>query len=193
MVWTLLSRFSHVWLFVTPWTVTCQAPLSMGIFQARILACIAVPSSRGSSRPKHWTWVSRSPVLAGKFFTTSATLEAPVICLVKLTHDVNSHTECIILVWKQNRKGSSYCFAWYSYKLAFLLIYPWKRCAYIMETIQTATQISIIKILDLLTIVTPSGMTVFFVCVLLKYACAGVNLCVCVWRMLSQCIKIHRS
>ena len=26
----LLSRFSRVRLFATPWTVTCQAPLSMG-------------------------------------------------------------------------------------------------------------------------------------------------------------------
>ena len=33
----MLSRFSHVWLFVTLWTVTCQAPLSMRILQARIL------------------------------------------------------------------------------------------------------------------------------------------------------------
>ena len=29
-VWCMLSRFSHVQLFVTLWTVTCQAPLSMG-------------------------------------------------------------------------------------------------------------------------------------------------------------------
>ena len=29
-------RFSHVWLFVTPWTVAFQVPLSMGILQARI-------------------------------------------------------------------------------------------------------------------------------------------------------------
>ena len=26
----MLSCFGHVWLFATPWTVTCQAPLSMG-------------------------------------------------------------------------------------------------------------------------------------------------------------------
>ena len=26
----MLSQFSHVRLFVTPWTVACQAPLSMG-------------------------------------------------------------------------------------------------------------------------------------------------------------------
>ena len=36
----------------TPWTVACQAPLSMGIFQARILEWVAMPSSRGSSQPR---------------------------------------------------------------------------------------------------------------------------------------------
>ena len=28
--WGMLSHFSHVQLFVTPWTVACQTPLSMG-------------------------------------------------------------------------------------------------------------------------------------------------------------------
>ena len=46
---------SHVWLFVTPWTVACQAPLSMGILQARILEWVAIPFSRGSSPPRDWT------------------------------------------------------------------------------------------------------------------------------------------
>jgi len=41
---------------VTPWTVAHQAPLSVGILQARILKWFAIPSSRGSSQP-------RSPVL----------------------------------------------------------------------------------------------------------------------------------
>ena len=50
--------FSHVQLFVTLWTVACQAPLSMGILQARILEWVAVPSSRGSSQRKDWTHVS---------------------------------------------------------------------------------------------------------------------------------------
>ena len=41
----LLSR---VQLFAwTPWTVAHQAPLSMGILQARILESVAMPSSRG--------------------------------------------------------------------------------------------------------------------------------------------------
>ena len=33
----VLAYLSHVQLFVTPWTVACQAPLSMGILQAKIL------------------------------------------------------------------------------------------------------------------------------------------------------------
>ena len=38
--------FSRVWLFVTLWTVARQAPLSMGILQARILEWVAMPSSK---------------------------------------------------------------------------------------------------------------------------------------------------
>ena len=30
----------------TPWTVACQAPLNMGILQARILKCVAISFSR---------------------------------------------------------------------------------------------------------------------------------------------------
>ena len=51
------SRFSHVQLFAAPWTVGRQAPLSMGILQAKILEWVAVASSRGSSWPRdlsHW-------------------------------------------------------------------------------------------------------------------------------------------
>ena len=43
---------SCVRLFVTPCTVACQAPLSMGIFQAKILEWVAMPSSRGSSQSR---------------------------------------------------------------------------------------------------------------------------------------------
>ena len=51
----------------------CQAPLSMGILQARIPEWIAMPSSRGSSQPRDKTQVSR---IAGGFFTSWATREA---------------------------------------------------------------------------------------------------------------------
>ena len=52
---------SCVQLFATLRTVAHQAPLSMGILQARILEWVAMPSSRGSSQPRdliHISYVS---------------------------------------------------------------------------------------------------------------------------------------
>ena len=46
------KSLNHVRLFATPWTIARQAPVSMGILQARILEWIAMLSSRGSSQPK---------------------------------------------------------------------------------------------------------------------------------------------
>ena len=69
----VLSHFSYVQLFATPWTVAHQTLLPMGILQARILEWVAMPSSRGSSRPRNQTGVS---YLAGGFFTNWAIREA---------------------------------------------------------------------------------------------------------------------
>ena len=54
-----LSCFSHVQLFAMLWTVALQAPLSMGIPQARILKWVAMSTSRGSS----WTQGSNPGLL----------------------------------------------------------------------------------------------------------------------------------
>ena len=62
---------------MSPWTVTCQAPLSMG-FQARILEWVAMPSSRGLPNPWMDPVSVSSPALTGRFFPTSATWEAPL-------------------------------------------------------------------------------------------------------------------
>ena len=57
---------SCVQLFVTLWTVACQAPPSMGILQVRTLwEWVAMPSSRGSSQPRDQTHIS---CIAGEFF-----------------------------------------------------------------------------------------------------------------------------
>ena len=53
-------------LFVTPWTVAHQVPVSMGILQARILEWDAMPSSRESSQPRNQTQVS---CIVGRFLT----------------------------------------------------------------------------------------------------------------------------
>ena len=69
----MLSHFSHVWLFATPWTVACQTPLSMRILQARILDWVAMPSSRGSYNPGI---EPRSPALQADSFIIWASREA---------------------------------------------------------------------------------------------------------------------
>ena len=48
------------------WTVACQAPLSMGILQARILEQVAMPSSRGFPDPGIEPMSLMSPAFAGR-------------------------------------------------------------------------------------------------------------------------------
>ena len=45
-------------LVAKSWTVAYRAPLSMGLFQAKILERVAIPFSTGSSQPRDQTGVS---------------------------------------------------------------------------------------------------------------------------------------
>ena len=63
---------------MTPWTAASQAPLSMGIFQARIPEWVAMPSSRGSFRSRDRTFVSYVSCIGQQFFTTSITWKPKV-------------------------------------------------------------------------------------------------------------------
>ena len=65
----VLSCFSRVRLLATLWTVARQAPLSMGILQARVLESVAMLCSRGSSRPRDGVCLSRDFCIASGFFT----------------------------------------------------------------------------------------------------------------------------
>ena len=61
----------------TPWTVTHQAPLSMGSFPARVLEWVTMPFFKGSSQPRDQTWISCISGLAGEILYHWATREAP--------------------------------------------------------------------------------------------------------------------
>ena len=65
----------------TSWTVTCQAPLSMGFFRQEYWSGMLFPSPGESSWPKNWTQVSW---IAGRFFTDWVMREAflLVFCLI---------------------------------------------------------------------------------------------------------------
>ena len=71
----MLSHFSHVQLFVTLWTVACQAPLSMGILQQEYWSRLLFPSPGDLPDPGVEPTSPTSPALAGMFFTTNATWE----------------------------------------------------------------------------------------------------------------------
>ena len=67
---------SQVQLFVTPWTVACQAPLSMGFPKQEYWNELPFPSSGDLPDPGV---EPTSPVLAGRFFTTELPGKPPMI------------------------------------------------------------------------------------------------------------------
>ena len=76
------GRVTQMLLYFSSDFLAHQAPLTMGILQARILEWVAIPFSRGSSQPRDRTWVFFT---AGRFFTNWATilvLGTIVLCLV---------------------------------------------------------------------------------------------------------------
>ena len=64
----MLSHFSHVQLFVTPWTVACQAPLSIRFFRQEYWGGLSCPPPGDLSDPgiKHMSLMF--PALADRFF-----------------------------------------------------------------------------------------------------------------------------
>ena len=68
-----MATYYSILAWRIPWTVAYQAPLSVGILQARILEWVAMPSSRGYSQPRDRTGF---PCITGRFFTSWTTREA---------------------------------------------------------------------------------------------------------------------
>ena len=65
---------------MTPWTVACQAPLSLRILQARILEWVAMPS-RGSSQPRDRTLVSYVSCIGRQVLYHWRHLGSPSVCI----------------------------------------------------------------------------------------------------------------
>ena len=87
----LLSHFSRVRRFATPWTAAYQAPPSMGF-----------------SRQEYWSGVPlpSPPVLAGRFFTISTTWEAQGLDVTERLHlhvhvlEKKMATHSSVLAWR---------------------------------------------------------------------------------------------
>ena len=72
----MVKSLSHVRLFVTPWTGTCQAPLSMEFSRQKYWSGLPFPTLGDLSNPGIKPVSLASPALAGRFFTISTTWEA---------------------------------------------------------------------------------------------------------------------
>ena len=69
---------SCVQLFVAPWTVACQAPLSIGFSRQDYWSGLPYPSLGDLPNPGIEPTSPMSPALAGGFLTTSTTWQAMV-------------------------------------------------------------------------------------------------------------------
>ena len=69
----MLSLFSHLQLFAAPWTVACQASLSMGFSGQEYWRGLLLPPLGDLPNPGIEPTSLMSPALAGRFFATGAT------------------------------------------------------------------------------------------------------------------------
>ena len=72
-----MKSLSHLQLFVTPWTVAHQAPLSTGFSRQEYWSGLPFPPAGDLPNPGIEPVSSASPILAGESFTT-APLEKPL-------------------------------------------------------------------------------------------------------------------
>ena len=54
----VLSHFSHVWFFVTPWIIVCQALLSMEFSRQEYWSGLPLPPPGESSQSRNWAHIS---------------------------------------------------------------------------------------------------------------------------------------
>ena len=80
---------SHVRLFVIPWTVAPQAPLSMGFPRQEYWSELPVPSPGDLPNPGIKTASPVSPALEGKFFTTVPPEMILMPCLIPPNQQIN--------------------------------------------------------------------------------------------------------
>ena len=87
----MVSRFSHVQLVATLWTIARQASLSMGFSRQKYWSGLPFPSPGDLPNPGIEPESLMSPALAGRFFTTSATWEPQSASQSVVTDSLRPH------------------------------------------------------------------------------------------------------
>ena len=89
----LAQSFSCVRLFLTPWTVACQVPLSMGFPRQEYCSGLPFPTAGDLLDPWLETASPLSPALAGGFFYHCTTQT------IKLLYTLNGTRKCVLLIF----------------------------------------------------------------------------------------------
>ena len=87
---------NHIRLFAAPWTVACQAPLSMKLSRQEYWSALPFLTTRSLPNPGIEAASLVSPTLAGRFFTTSTTW---------LLHNTGSPIWNSVMAWGERRMG----------------------------------------------------------------------------------------
>ena len=117
------QSLSRVWLFVTPWIVAYQAPLSMEFSRQefwsdqkkkkkRMLEWVAISYSRRSSQPRDRGHVS---CIGRQILYHCPTWEAPIKCFFLLLSPLESYWVVELLIWTSKFKCWHYilwCLKW---------------------------------------------------------------------------------
>ena len=72
-----VRMLSHVQLFVTPWAVGHQAPLSVEFFRQEYWSGFSISFSRGSSKPRDQIHIPSISYIGGQILYHYTTWEAP--------------------------------------------------------------------------------------------------------------------
>ena len=86
---SVLIRFSRIRLFATLWTIAQQAPLSMDFSRPEHWSGLPCPPPGDLPDPGIKPAFLMSPALAGRFFTASATWEAPELTYYHIKSSLN--------------------------------------------------------------------------------------------------------
>ena len=84
----VLSCFSHVWLFVTLWTIALQTPLSMGFSWQEYWSGLSCPPPEDFPDPRAETMFLMSPALAGGSFTAEPPVKPHFLIVAKSNSDI---------------------------------------------------------------------------------------------------------
>ena len=115
MCMCVLSCFSRVWLFVTPWTVACQVPLSMGFSRQEYCSGLPCPSPGGFRNPGI---KPRSLAFAGGFFTIWASKGSPNIYIYTMEYystkkrNKNGSFAAVVAMWMNLDSANKADFHW---------------------------------------------------------------------------------